>query len=139
MGNEHRQPNESGRGSDLRRAVDYLMEELCDCVWELTPTRLARRWLRWRMARLRIRTAALRASAKDERITARLQALEAAYAALEHRSTSLDRRTRAWLEQTIRALLISQLLLGLLTSYMGWLSAIEAVRKAFSLAVAVEL
>jgi len=39
----------------------------------------------------------------------------------------------------LRALMIAQLLYGLVSSYSGWLSAIEEVQRAFSLAVAVEL
>ena len=138
MGNGPRQPNESGRGSDLRRAAEYLLVELCDCLWELTPAWLALQWLRWRLARLRKREAALRAAAKDDRGTTRWPELDAAYAALECRRASLDRSSRPWLERTVRMLMIVQLLLGLWSVYWGWLSAIDAVRQAFRLAVAVE-
>ena len=138
MDNGPRFPNESGRGSDLRRSAEYLWVELCDCWWELTPTWFARQWLRWRLARLWKRAAALRAAAKDERTSARWRALEAAHTALDHRRASL-RRTRTWQERLLRALMIAQLLYGLVSSYSGWLSAIEEVQRAFSLAVAVEL
>ena len=139
MADGPRLPNESGRGSDLRRAAEYLWVQLCDCLWEFTPTWLALRWLRWRLERLWKREAALRAAANGERTTARWQALEAAYEALDYRRASLHGRNRTWLEQFLRAVMIIHLLNGIVISFLRWLWAVEKVQQAFSLAVAVEL
>jgi hypothetical protein len=138
MGNGLSGPNKRGGGSDLARAAEYLLLEVSDCLWELTPAWLAARWLRWRQARLRRREAALRAATNHDQSTAPWKALEAAYAALDHRRESLRQRPRDWVEQTMLVLMVIQITWGAFRSLFAWLEAIDAVRQAFSLAVAVE-
>ena len=69
---------------------------------------------------------------------ARWEAIEAEFAAVDKRLADLERRTLEWsAEQRMRTVLIGLLVLGLATSYLGWLADVLAAQAAYSLAVAI--
>ena len=136
--------------SELRRIGEYVHAQLCDCVWDWTPSSLALWWLRKRVARLKDDERALRHAVKihrsaedrrpagDERLMAQWEAIEAEFAAVDKRLADLERRTLEWsAEQRMRTVLIGLLVLGLATSYLGWLADVLAAQAAYSLAVAI--
>ena len=151
MAQEKRSLDRSDRSywSILRRTGERLLTHLGDCLWDFTPSRLALWWLRKRVARLKEEERALRMAVKvhrsaedrrpaaGKRLTARWEAIETEYAAVDRRLADLERRTLEWSpERRLRTMLIAFLLLGLATSYLGWLDDVLAAQHSHSLAVA---